>query len=83
MRDNSYLEQSYLSRNFWRFDPKTPYQSPACDSYDGAKAAEPPSLAASGSACDYRQISHDSNDHPVTGGALVSSICKLPPTARL
>jgi hypothetical protein len=27
---------------------------------------EPPSLAASGSACDYRQSSHDSNDYPIT-----------------
>lgn len=35
-----------------------------CVSSDCAKAVEPPSLAASGSASDYRQISHDSYDYP-------------------
>ena len=36
-----------------------------CVSSDYAKAVEPPSLAASGSASDYRQISHDSYDYPL------------------
>ncbi|NMM03362.1 hypothetical protein HHL24_36395 [Paraburkholderia sp. RP-4-7] len=38
-----------------------------CVPSDCAKAVEPPSLAASGSASDYRQISHDSYDYPVAG----------------
>jgi len=40
-----------------------------CASSDYAKAMEPPSLAASGSASDYRQISHDSYDYPVSEAA--------------
>ena len=55
---------SYLSCNLWRFDPKNRYRSMTCVSSDYAKAVESPSLAASGSASDYRQISHDSCDYP-------------------
>jgi hypothetical protein len=33
-------------------------------SSDCAKAVEPPSLVASGSARNHRQILHDSNDYP-------------------
>lgn len=58
---HSEQEYSYFSWNFWRI---APYRSTICTLSDGAKAAEPPSLAASGSACDYRQIPHEKYDCP-------------------
>jgi hypothetical protein len=50
--------------SYRRFDPETPYRSTICTLSDGVNAVEPPSLAASGSACDYRKIPHEKYDCP-------------------
>jgi hypothetical protein len=52
-------------QKFWRFDSERSYRSKTCESFDFAKAVQPQSLAASGSAGGYRHISHHERyNHP-------------------
>ena len=54
---------SYFPCEIWRFDRQSPGGSTTCKIAEGEKVPEPPSLTASGSSRDYRQILHDPDDY--------------------